>query len=197
MSFREGQAIEIETITIENKDLSEILYQSYASPESLTGSDLDRVQHWMILQYNNFLRVYLAHQSGLFLAKDVVSIRSIVTCSMSPVFYAVFPLLAAGLGLQGPALWRISSGVVAVSSTAIWSSVIISIRRWPVEERKPDSDALVLIGWLSGFLALICHTLNLVAWPWPASAGLYLLGVWLVILIAALYFVNLIFSRVL
>jgi len=138
----------------------------------------------------------LASKDDKFLAKDVVSIRSIVTCSMSPVFYAVLPILAATLGLYEPLLWQISSGVVLVTSMAIWSSVIISIRRWPREERTPDSVILIASGWVCGSLAMICHTINLLAWPWTASAGVYLLGVWFVILIAALYFVNLIFSRV-
>jgi hypothetical protein len=138
----------------------------------------------------------LASKDEKFQTTDVVSIISIVTCSMSPVFYAVFPIIAATLGLHEPLLWQISSGVVVIASTAIWISVIISIRRWRIEERTPDSRVLIVSGWVCGFLALICHVVNLVAWPWAASAGVYLLGVWLIILIAALYFVNLIFSRV-
>lgn len=38
---------------------------------------------------------------------------------------------------------------------------------------------------------------NVLAWPIAPSAGLFLLGVWLVILVAAVIFVSLIFKRAL
>lgn len=138
----------------------------------------------------------LTSRDEKFQAKDVVAIRSIVTTSISPVFYSVFPILAGSLGLSEPLLWRVSSGLVVLVSTSVWASIMISIQRWPIEERKPDSGLLAVSSWVCGFLALICHMVNLLAWPLPASAGVYLLGVWFVILIAALYFVDLIFRRV-
>ena len=82
----------------------------------------------------------LTSRDEKFQAKDIVAIRSIVSTSISPVFYSVFPILAGSLGLSEPLLWRVSSGVVVLVSISIWLSIMISIRRWPIEERKPDSS---------------------------------------------------------
>jgi hypothetical protein len=63
-SFIQGVS-DIITTTAESADLAEILYQAYADPDSLTGPRLDRAQNMMMLQHNNFRRVYIQHQAGL------------------------------------------------------------------------------------------------------------------------------------
>jgi hypothetical protein len=57
------------SLIVENADLAEIVYQSYSNPDSLSGSDLDRIQHWMLISYDNFRRAMLAHESGLINTK--------------------------------------------------------------------------------------------------------------------------------
>ncbi|MEH6519562.1 MAG: hypothetical protein V7742_23035, partial [Halioglobus sp.] len=57
-------------LAVENEDLAEVLYQIYADPESVSGSDLDRAQHWMIMHYDNFRRTVLAYDAGL-ITEDV------------------------------------------------------------------------------------------------------------------------------
>lgn len=160
-----------------------------------------------LLEATAEISIALAGFIGIFLAldtrdeklraSDVVSIRSIVSCSVAPVFYAVIPILASTLGLREPEVWRFSSGVVIIVSSAFWWSVMFSIRPLPQEERRIDSRFVLILGPLCGAIALICHILNVASWPWTASAGLYLLAIWLIILIAATYFVHLIFNRVL
>ncbi len=146
-----------------------------------------------------FTGIFLAlgARDGEFKASDVVSIRSIVTCSVSPVFYAVLPILIASLGVREPEVWRVSSAVVMVVSIALWSTVMVSTRHLPADERVPDTRLVGNLGWLLGLLALVCHIVNILAWPIAPSAGLFLLGVWLVILVAAVIFVSLIFKRAL
>jgi hypothetical protein len=63
-SFTQGVA-QIQSMWLGSDKLSEIIYQSYADPETLTGSNLDRLQHMMFLYHSNFKRMYLAHQAGL------------------------------------------------------------------------------------------------------------------------------------
>jgi hypothetical protein len=63
-SFTQGVA-DIQSMWLGSNDLSEIIYQAYADPGSLSGSDLDRLQHLMFLYHSNFKRMHLAHQSGL------------------------------------------------------------------------------------------------------------------------------------
>ena len=69
------QAIgDLNAVTIDNEELAEILYQAYADPDSLSGSRLDRAQHWMLTNYHNFSRVHLAHEMDL-LPDDVYEIQ--------------------------------------------------------------------------------------------------------------------------
>jgi hypothetical protein len=63
-SFLQGVS-EITLSAIESEDMSEIIYQMYAAPDSLTGARLDRVQHQLLLAHNNFRRMYLQHEAGL------------------------------------------------------------------------------------------------------------------------------------
>ncbi len=55
----------VESLTVENADLAEIIYRTTANPKSLSGSDLDRAQHWLMMHYGQFQRTTLAHQAGL------------------------------------------------------------------------------------------------------------------------------------
>jgi hypothetical protein len=63
-SFIQGVADNATTL-VGNGDLSTMLYQAYADPDSITGASLDRIQNLLVLNHNNFRRVYLQHQSGL------------------------------------------------------------------------------------------------------------------------------------
>ena len=56
---------EISISGIENEDLADLIFQAYADPDKLSGTQLDRVQHLMILNYNNFRHIYLQYQVGL------------------------------------------------------------------------------------------------------------------------------------
>lgn len=63
-SFTQGVA-DIQAMWLGSNELSEIIFQAYADPDSLSGSALDRLQHVMFLYHSNFKRMHLAHQSGL------------------------------------------------------------------------------------------------------------------------------------
>jgi hypothetical protein len=56
---------EIMRFGIEDAKLTDILLRAHAEPESLTKTDRDRTQHWMLVTYSNFRRVYRAHKNGL------------------------------------------------------------------------------------------------------------------------------------
>lgn len=58
-------SLDMHAMIVENADLAELVYQSYLNPNSVSGSDLDRLQHWMLISYDNFRRALLAHESGL------------------------------------------------------------------------------------------------------------------------------------
>ena len=55
----------INSLMVENEDLAQLLYKAHTTPQSLTGSDLDRTQSWLLMNYDSFRRQTLAHQAGL------------------------------------------------------------------------------------------------------------------------------------
>jgi hypothetical protein len=63
-SFVTGAA-EVDSLVIENEDLAELIYRAYTDPALLTGTELDRIQGWMLMHYGNFQRQFLAHHAGL------------------------------------------------------------------------------------------------------------------------------------
>lgn len=63
-SFIQGVSDNATTL-VTNGELSEILFQAYADPGSVVDASLDRLQNLLILNHNNFRRMYLQHQSGL------------------------------------------------------------------------------------------------------------------------------------
>ena len=63
-SFIAGNS-EIISLIVESEGLADLLMKSHAAPESLTGSELDRSQSWILMNYDSFRRQMLAHQAGL------------------------------------------------------------------------------------------------------------------------------------
>ena len=63
-SFITGAA-EIDTLFIENEDMAELIFKAHKDSSLLSGTELDRVQSWMLMHYGNFQRQLLAHQAGL------------------------------------------------------------------------------------------------------------------------------------
>ena len=47
------------------------------------------------------------------------------------------------------------------------------------------------------FLALIAVAANIVGWPLPPNAGVYLVSIWLLLGIASVHFLDLVFRQVL
>ena len=149
--------------------------------------------------FAGFIGVFLvlATRDGRFHLLDAISIRVIVVCSVSPVFYAALPLVLDSLGISGDALWRVSSGVTAVSGVAIAVNLLPKIRALPIAERLPRTSPRLFIVWALGGLSIACLIGNIVGWPWPPSGGLHLLAIWSLVAVAGTNFVVLIFDRVL
>jgi hypothetical protein len=63
-SFIGGNA-EINSLLVENESLAELVFRAHMPKASLTGSELDRAQSWMLMNYDSFRRQMLAHQADL------------------------------------------------------------------------------------------------------------------------------------
>ena len=87
----------VESLTVENADLAEIIYRTAANPKSLSGSDLDRAQHWLMMHYGQFQRTTLAHQAGL-IPDDIYELQKV----------GVGFIFSSDIGLEVIALMRAS-----------------------------------------------------------------------------------------
>jgi hypothetical protein len=165
----------------------------------LLDSSLFETSAEIAVAFAGFIGIFLAlvARDGRFPPKDAIAIRTIVVCSLAPVFYAFLPLVLYSLRVPSPILWRVSSGVTASVAMLL---TVITVRhglRLPASERSPLKNLDVFLGWAAGAVANVCWVANVIAWPWAPSAGMHLAGVWSIITIAAVHFAILIFSRVL
>jgi hypothetical protein len=145
--------------------------------------------------FTGFIGIFLvlASREGRFPPSDAVQIRTIVICSIAPVFYAFLPLVLNSLGVSAPVLWRVSSGATLLLANILTFRML----RHDLRVRGPRDDLASVVGWVGGVFANLCWLANVLAWPWAPSGGTYLAAVWLIISIAAVQFVVLIFHRVL
>ena len=94
----------------ENENLSEIFYQAYANPESLSGSSLDRVQGLMLLQHNNFRRVFIQYEAGLLPDDTYEHERRAVGYIISVHHRKEARACPALSGISQEVLWSVVSG---------------------------------------------------------------------------------------
>jgi len=144
--------------------------------------------------FAGFIGIFLvlATRDGRFASRDAFSIRVIVICSVSPVFYSAVPLVLHSLGVSGATLWRISSGLVALACGAVGAYLVPQGRALEIAR-----SLSVLVAWGLGVLSMLCLVANVLAWPWAPSGGLYIAAVWSGITVAGMSFVRLILIRVL
>ena len=138
------------------------------------------------------LFLVLASRDGRFAPADSFVIRLIVICSIGPVFFAMLPLVLGSLGLSGSLLWRISSGVVAITGVAAIVHLARQLRSLEAGEGRALNYGTVL--WA---VAATSCLLNAAGWPWAPNGGVYLLTVWAIVGIAGGNFVELLFRKVL
>lgn len=166
---------------------------------TLLDSSLFETSAEIAVAFAGFIGIFLvlASRDGRFPPRDAVTIRSIVLCSLTPVFYAFLPLVLNSLGVSPPILWRFSSGATLLLATISALSMVRHSLRVPATERPPPTSLVSVVAWGSGAIASLCWLANLLTWPWAPSGGMHLAGVWLIITVAAVHFADLIFSRVL
>ena len=148
--------------------------------------------------FAGFIGIFLvlATRDGKVAPRDSIAVRTIVVCSVAPVFYAVAPLLLQLLGVSEATTWRASSAITGGSGILITLYIVPQLRTVPASDRPGLFSTSNLVPWFLTVFALACHVLNAAAWPWAPSGGVYLLGVWAIVGIAGSSFAALIFRRV-
>lgn len=116
-----------------------------------------------------------------------------ISGGLSIVFAALFPFLPHYLGAPDRVAWAVSSAFVTMltaGNLAFFSPRFLRAQRDGVLARAP---ALSVLLHLISFILLASQVLNTVGVGFPQSAGGFLLGLYLMLLVSALNFVFLLY----
>jgi len=143
-----------------------------------------------------FVSVFLvlARRDGSFPPEHALTIRSNLLSSVGCLYFAATPLVVAGLGLAGPALWRFSSAVFLLAHGGIAFYMAVNRRKLP---SAVQGTVFARIAWVLATLALVCLVSNVAGWPLSPNPGVYLLAVWFTLGIASVNFLDLVLRGVL
>ena len=120
-------------------------------------------------------------------------VRFMIVNALAPGLLALFPVVLDLLGVRPPALWRWASGLYIVGAPLfVWLSLrqerALSRTGRLVVPRVPSN-----VMWAVATSVHLIQLLNLIGWPLPPSAGLFLLGLWVLLCLAGAQFLTLIF----
>jgi hypothetical protein len=116
-----------------------------------------------------------------------------VVNALGSALLALFAFVLQLLGVPEPALWRVCSGLylfVAVFLTLLSFRQERGLRQ-SGEVLLPNSFGRVI--WVGAFSAHAVQVCNLVGFPAGPSVGVFLLGLWILLSLAAIQFVTLLF----
>jgi len=116
-----------------------------------------------------------------------------VVNALGPALLALFAFVFQLLGVPEPALWRVCSGFYLIAAAFL---TLLSLRqerelRQSGEVLLPDSFGRVV--WVGAFVAHAVQLSNFVGFPAGPSVGVFLLGLWILLSLAAVQFVTLLF----
>jgi len=133
------------------------------------------------ITFAGFVSIFLvlARRDGSFQPDVALTIRFILIASVASLFFAAAPLILATLG------------VAMILTGAAVTFYAVSNRR------TLQKTAFYRIVSSLNFLALIAVVVNIVGWPLPPNAGIYLVSIWLLLGIASVHFLDLVFRQVL
>ena len=144
------------------------------------------------ITFAGFVSIFLvlARRDGSFQPDVALTIRFILIASVCSLFFAAAPLILAALGVAGAALWRLPSVAMILTGAGVIFYAVSN-------RRTLQKTAFYWIVSSLNFLALIAVAANIVGWPLPPNAGVYLVSIWLLLGIASVHFLDLVFRQVL
>jgi hypothetical protein len=139
------------------------------------------------------IALVLGQREGAIPPGAIYIVRFMVINALGPALLSLLAIVLAELGMGEPALWRACSGVYVAAALFVG---LLSLRHQRALSRAGE---LVFTGvlnasvWGGSFLAHAIELSNLLGYPAAPSAGLFLLGLWVLLAVAAVQFVALLF----
>jgi len=126
--------------------------------------------------------------------ETALTFRYMVLNALFPAVFVFLPLIFFGLGF-GSSSWRYSAfSVCLVQTVVVWPTAIIMHRAAKAPISTVSAKTIFGIGWVIAVLAFLVQAGSILGYPQPSSAGTFLLGLWLWIVLAAFQFLQLLFG---
>lgn len=112
--------------------------------------------------------------------EDRFRFRVMLEASLLAAFFALLPLAISGLGVRGPLLWRVSSGLLAASLLVGLTQMMLARTEGATRALNPALGSSIAA---AHGLTLLVQVSNVVgAPPFPLGPGPYVFGVvWLTV----------------
>ena len=139
--------------------------------------------------------VVLGRQPGRFSPAEGLRLAVLLVGSLSALFLSLVPLVLHDFGVSGAHLWRVSSGLMAISVVCSGAFLAKPVARFRVSKSEAYSP-WVLGSLTSGaVIILIVQVINLTGLLWPTGPGAYSLGLFFFLAGGVVQFVRILFVR--
>jgi hypothetical protein len=135
----------------------------------------------------------LGRHEGALSAGSAYIVRFMVVNALGPALLALLAVVLQLLAVPEPALWRLCSGLYLGSAVFVGA---LSFREERSLARAGElffAPSLSRSIWTGAFLAHLVQLSNLIGFPLEPSIGVFLLGLWMLLLLAGIQFVALLF----
>jgi len=132
---------------------------------------------------------------GVLAPADSFRLLALVGCSLGTLFLSLISIALRAVGVPEPGLWQWSSAMLLALAVPAHLFAFARLRRDAAEILEVVPIRLVPLGafaFLFNFVAQICNALGV---GWSPNFGVYLFGLLLYLLFAALQFARMLFVR--
>jgi len=139
------------------------------------------------------IALVLGQREGALPPGAIYVVRFMVVNALGPAILSLLAVVLAQVGVPEPGLWRLCSAFYLAGGAFFGA---LSLRHQRDLSRTGQlilTRSLHYALWIGSFVAHAIELSNLIGYPWPPSAGMFLLGLWVLLAMAGLQFVALLF----
>jgi len=136
----------------------------------------------------------LGRREGALPSGSAYVVQYMVINTLGPAILALLAVVLLELRVPEPGLWRLCSGIYLAGGAV---GVVTSLQRERAVAKSGDRVVpawFTRIAWGMSAVAHSIEAVNLVGFPVGPSAGVFLLGLWVLVALGAMQFVAILFS---
>jgi hypothetical protein len=139
--------------------------------------------------------VVFGRGSGVLPPADSLRLAALVGASLGTLFLSLIPIALGFVGVPERDLWRWSSAIMIFVALPAHAFGLLRIRRFAAEIFEVTPIYLIAIGFSALLANLVAQTCNVLGIGSLPSFGVYLFGLLLYLLFAAIQFARMLFVR--